>query len=79
MRIVNEIVHPSCKITVYHWNNRYIVKLEQQELEQTFKVNALDLEGESDVNRLVNPDFINECLDRFNSMREQLYRSLESL
>jgi hypothetical protein len=79
MRIVSETVHPACKITVYHWNNRYLIKLEQHELEQTFKVSALDITAEAEVNRLLTKEFIGECLSRFDAMRDQLRRSLNSL
>jgi hypothetical protein len=79
MRIVSEAVHPACKITVYHWNNRFLIKVEQNDLEQTFKVSALDLASEADVNRITSDEFIRECLERFDAMRAQLHRSLNSL
>ena len=49
MRVVVEIPHKECKITVFAWNNRYLIKLEQGLLEQTFKVNEYDLSGESEL------------------------------
>jgi hypothetical protein len=48
MRVVGEIPHSDCKITIFSWNNRYLIKLEQGLLEQTFKVNEFDISGESE-------------------------------
>ncbi len=70
MRIVGEISHPQCKITLYAWNNRYLVKLEQGYLEQTFKIDQYDLASEADLNAIVNEDFIQQALRRFDEMGE---------
>ena len=49
MRLVREIAHSDCKITIFSWNNRYLIKHEQGMLEQTFKIPELDLSGEEDL------------------------------
>jgi len=72
MRVVGEIPHPECKITVYAWNNRYIIKLEQGLLEQTFKVNEYDLTGEAEIHRIVDQPFIQEAIERFKHMNASL-------
>lgn len=72
MRVVGEIPHPDCKITVYAWNNRYIIKLEQGLLEQTFKVNEYDLTGEAEIHRIVDQPFIQEAIERFAHMSASL-------
>jgi len=70
MRIVGEIPHPQCKITLYAWNNRYLVKLEQGYFEQTFKIDQFDLTSEADLNAIVNEDFIQLALKRFEEMAQ---------
>jgi len=70
MRIVGEIPHSQCKITLYAWNNRYLVKLEQGYLEQTFKIDQYDLTSEADLQAIVNEDFIKVALRRFDEMGE---------
>lgn len=70
MRIVGEIHHPQCKITLYAWNNRYLVKLEQGYFEQTFKIDQYDLTSEADLNAIVNEDFIQLALKRFEEMAQ---------
>ena len=43
MRVVKEIPHSACKITVFSWNQKYLIKLEQGDFEQTFKVSEFDV------------------------------------
>jgi hypothetical protein len=66
MRIVGEIPHPDCKITLLAWNNRYLIKIEQGLLEQTFKVNQFDIFNEADIVKLLDSTFISECLTRLD-------------
>lgn len=70
MRIVGEIPHSQCKITLFSWNNRYLVKLEQGYLEQTFKIDQYDLTSEADLLAIVNEDFIQQALRRFDEMSQ---------
>jgi hypothetical protein len=77
MRIVGEITHPDCRITLLSWNNRYLIKIEQGLLEQTFKINQFDLLQESDLTRMLDEKFIGECLSRFREMGASLQAAME--
>ena len=79
MRIIGEIPHAQCKITLYHWNNRYLIKFEKNQLEQTFKVNQFDLTSEKELMRLVDEKFIQQALLQFDSMEQTLANALQSL
>lgn len=79
MRIIGEIPHPDCRITLFAWNNRYIIKLEKGYLEQTFKIDQFDLSSEKDLNVIVNEGFIREAIIRFDAMQESLRNTLENL
>lgn len=79
MRIIGEIPHPDCRITLFQWNNRYIIKLEKGLLEQTFKINQFDLSSENDLRMLVNAAFVQEALVRFESMDQSLQKPLQNL
>lgn len=72
MRVVGEIPHPECKITIFHWNNKYLVKLESGPFEQTFKINELDVTSEDDLRRIFNEDFIAQAMARFEDMSRSL-------
>ncbi len=79
MRIVKEIPHQDYKITLYAWNNRYIVKIEQDFLEQTFKMNQFDVAGDEEIEKLLDNTFIAEAVGRFRSMSQSLHEALQRL
>jgi len=79
MRIVGEIPHDVCKITLFSWNNRYLIKVELGLLEQTYKVNQFDIMSEADLFKLVDESFISDALNRFREMDETLGRALSRL
>jgi hypothetical protein len=77
MRVVGEIPHSDCKITIFSWNNRYLIKLEQGLLEQTFKVNEFDISGEPELYKIVDQPFIQEAIERFSAMSRSLREALQ--
>lgn len=77
MRIVGEIPHEICKITLYSWNNRYLIKVEYGLLEQTYKVNQYDLAGEADLFKIVDEHFIREALNTFREMDKSFQLAIE--
>ncbi|MBT1712068.1 hypothetical protein KK062_27755 [Fulvivirgaceae bacterium PWU5] len=77
MRVVGEIPHPDCKITLFSWNNRYLIKFECGLLEQTFKVAEYDVLQESDLYTLVDESFIQETLARFDAMNTSFRTRLQ--
>lgn len=79
MRIIGEIPHPSCKITLFSWNNRYLIKLEQGLLEQTYKVDQFELTSEHDLLRIVSDDFITHALRLFAEMETALQKAQQAL
>jgi hypothetical protein len=80
MRVIGEIPHPNCRITLLHWNNRYLIKLEQRGLEQTFKIDQFNLASEKDLYAVVNDEaFIQETLARFDAMDQSLSKILQNL
>ncbi len=72
MRVVEEIPHPDCKITIFHWNNKYLIKLESGPFEQTFKISELDITSEHDLRKILNEDFIDQAMARFSDMSQSL-------
>ncbi len=72
MRVVREIPHPQVKITIFHWNNRYLIKLEADAFEQTFKISEFDITSEEEVISLLDDDFMTQALSRFNEMAKSL-------
>lgn len=79
MRVLKDYSIPGCKVTLFHWNNRYLVKLEQGYLEQTFKINQFDIAGEDQLEKLLDETFLGQALSRFSemalSLRDAMQRS----
>lgn len=75
MRFVREIPHPDCKITIFSWNNRYLIKLEQGALEQTFKISEMDLNSEEDLLSIIDAEFLHQASNRFQDMGRSLYEA----
>lgn len=71
MRVIAELPHPECKITIFSMNQKYIVKFEQGTFEQSYKLAELDLSrgGVNDVFEILDEAFIATVIDRFKLMR----------
>jgi len=68
MRIVREIPHPRFKITVFSWNEKYIIKIEEAHLEQTFKIDQKEVSGLDEVEAMLTQDFLLKTMKRFVDM-----------
>ncbi len=79
MRVIGEIPHPHCKITLFHWNNRYLIKLEHGLLEQTYKIHEYDVGSEEDLRKIVSADFLAEAMRGFVLMDHNLHRSMDAV
>lgn len=79
MRVIGEIPHPDCKITLFHWNNRYLIKLEQGPFEQTFKIQEFDLSSEEEIKSVVTEEFIQAALQRFELMSRSLSDAMDKV
>lgn len=69
MRVIAELPHPDCKITLFNMNSKYIIKFEKGKLEQTYKIAEIDiLGGVNGVFEILDEAFIQSVVLRFNSM-----------
>jgi hypothetical protein len=71
MRIIAELPHPECKISLFNMNQKYIIKFEQGTLEQSYKLSELDLSGggANEIFQIIDEEFITTVIERFKSMR----------
>jgi len=71
MRVIAELPHPECKITLFNMNQKYIVKFEQGTFEQSYKLSELDLTGggANEIFQLLDETFIATVVERFKTMR----------
>ena len=75
MRLVREIPNPDFKITIFSWNNRYLIKLEQGVLEQTYKIPETDVMGEEALYSILDAEFLQQAATRFHEMGHSLYEA----
>ena len=70
MRIVAELPHPDCKISIFSMNQKFIIKFEQGSLEQSYKISEADIiGGVNGVFELLDQQFIQEVVLQFSTMR----------
>lgn len=75
MRVVKELPHPYCKITVFSWNQKYLIKLELGDFEQTYKVSEFDI-LEEELDEILSDEFVSQAMKRFDEMRQSLYQAM---
>jgi hypothetical protein len=78
MRVVKELVREEIRISIFSWNNRYIIKFEFGPFEQTFKVSELDVLEEADLDAFLEGDFFAKVKSRFEEMGDSFRRQLEN-
>ena len=70
MRVVAELPHSLCKITIFSMNQKFIIKLEKGIYEQTYKLSEKDLtDGVNDVFKMLDAQFLEKVSIRFDEMR----------
>jgi hypothetical protein len=72
MRIVDSIPHESMTISIFHMNDKYMVKFEAGPMEQTFKFTQTEVGTIADLKKKIDADFIDKTRIRFNEMFKQM-------
>ncbi|MGN6639868.1 MAG: hypothetical protein ACTHJ8_13240 [Mucilaginibacter sp.] len=71
MRIIAELPHPEFKISILNMNQKFIVKIEQGTLEQSYKIAEMDLtDGVNSVFEILDEEFLKTVAARFADMRK---------
>lgn len=70
MRVLAEIPHPNCKISIFGMNQKFIIKFEQGNLEQSYKIEEVNIVGGiNGIFEILDDTFINDVLRMFENMR----------
>lgn len=75
MRIVKEYTDKPLKTTIFSWNGKYLIKIENGPLEQTFKVSEMDV-FENELEAMLNSSFYERAKARFDDMGATLKEML---
>jgi hypothetical protein len=78
MRVVSNATKDGINITLFDWNNKYLLKFEVGGMEQTFKIAALDITEESDLDELMKGIFFDQVKERFHDMNQALLNAMEN-
>ncbi|MDA0881708.1 MAG: hypothetical protein O2984_00205 [Bacteroidetes bacterium] len=79
MRVIGDIPHHQMKITVFSWNNKYHIKFEIGQFEQTYKIGSMDLMGMDDINKMIDEEFLDSIMQRFLEMRTSFQGAFQRL
>ena len=77
MRLVAQIPHPACRISILSWNGKFILKFEAGLLEQTFKVSESEAGEPAQFIASISPEFIKLVLENFNKMENAFHEILD--
>ena len=70
MRIIDQLEHPSMRISIFQMNLKYILKLEWGPLEQSYKFECMDYKDLESFKASVNTDaFLRACMTLFIQMK----------
>ena len=69
MRTIKEIPHERFKIQIMNYNAKYILKIELGQFEQSFKIGESDIATLDELDKMVTPELLSNCLKRFIEMR----------
>lgn len=79
MRVVSEFSKDGIRVSVFSWNNKYLLKYEWGPMEQTFKIPETDILEESDLDSFYQGEFFDKVVSRFKEMGESFQKQLENL
>jgi hypothetical protein len=68
MRIIAQIPHNDCRISIFSMNQKFIIKVEWGPYEQSYKVSEMDIPGLEQIKAMITDDFIRQCMARFEAM-----------
>ena len=79
MRVIKEIPHERFKIQILNYNSKYILKIEIGQFEQTFKIGELDINSIDDIEKMITPELLHNCMKRFVEMRSDWESEFKNL
>lgn len=69
MRLIKDIPHDRYKIQLLNYNAKYIIKIELGQYEQSFKIDETEIGSIEEIENMITPELLSNCLKRFIEMR----------
>lgn len=76
MRTVFEISHSVYKISVFVWNEKYIIEIENGPFKQSFKIPMENVNSEEKVKEIIDEKFLEKLDEQFQQMHDNFRSSL---
>ena len=77
MRYIKDIPNPKFKISLYQWNNKYIIKMESEMFEQTYKIDQYEIANVEEIEACMDATFLETATKRFMAMEDDFMDSLK--
>ncbi|MCC6599188.1 MAG: hypothetical protein IT223_00775 [Crocinitomicaceae bacterium] len=79
MRVVATIPHPHCQISIFSYNEKWIIEIEGGQYRQSYKISQDSVQSVEEVKKLVTPRLLNSTLARFSGMHEDFAEAFQEL
>ena len=76
MRYIKDIANNKFKISIYQWNNKYIIKVESGAYEQTYKIDQYEVANVEEIEKCIDVVFLESIETRFDMMNRDFFESL---
>lgn len=76
MRYIKDIADTRFKISIYQWNNKYIIKMESGMYEQTYKIDQYEVSNIEELEKCIDAVFLEAVNERFDAMNGDFTASL---
>ena len=71
MRIIKNLFNEEINITIFDFGLKYVLKFEKSGMEQTFKLDKLEIGDVEDLETSINEELIKSIRNRFNEMNNE--------
>ena len=78
MRIISEWTYKHLRVSILEMNGRFIIKVEDKILEQTYKLRDAQVKNLDDLKTKLDDVFYEKCIDLFTEMNTNLVNVLSS-
>ena len=77
MRYIKDIANNNFKISIYQWNNKYIIKIESGMFEQTYKIDQYEVENVEEIEKCIDKVFLDTVMKNFDKMESDFVDTLK--
>jgi len=76
MRIISEWIYKQLRISILEMNSRYVIKVEDKILEQTYKLRDGQVKDLQHLKSILDENFYEKCISLFSEMHDNLSNTL---